>query len=261
MNATASYMREVRQHPLLTADEEAGLLGRYAESRDPAAGRRIIEAHLAFVVGIAKQYSGQRAHLADLVQEGNIGLLSALEKFDPSRGSFRQRAIFCARCAILKYMLDNSMPLALSASRRDRRLFCELSRAQKCGGLSAEKLAELVEAAEESTESLSALVEARRTAMSEIDAASHADLPSETVAANQIRGRLRAIVQLFESTLSARDREIFRARWLTERPSVQRELGRLYGLSRVRIAQIERGILNRLRILLRRELGDALEAC
>jgi RNA polymerase sigma-32 factor len=121
----AAYMQETRRYPLLTAEEEKELAVRLVEHGDSAAARRLIEANLRLVVKIAYEYRRAHKNLLDLVQEGNIGLIQAVSKFDPYRGvKLSSYAAFWIRAYILKFILNNWRLVKTKSERRRRSASC-----------------------------------------------------------------------------------------------------------------------------------------
>jgi RNA polymerase sigma-32 factor len=265
MDTIEIYKREVCRRPILPREEEADLVRQCREGSNPLATQRLVEANLRLVLSVALEYR-HHCDLSDLVQEGNIGLLKAIEnlrKFDPARGHFGAFAECWIRAAIWKYMLENAIPLAMSAPRRDRQLFCAIARANASSGLAVDHLAEVLASNAKAADLVPLLDVSLATEDEAIDGgtggAADAD---DAINAAQIRGRLHALVELFEHELTSREREIFRARWLTETPSPLQELGRRHGLHYSRISKIETKVLRRLREFLQtRQLGAALGAC
>jgi RNA polymerase sigma-32 factor len=123
----AAYMSETRRYPLLTPEEEKELAVRLVEHGDTAAARRLIEANLRLVVKIAYEYRRAHRNLLDLVQEGNIGLIQAVGKFDPYRGvKLSTYSGWWIRAYILKYILNNWRLVKIGTTQAQRKLFFNL---------------------------------------------------------------------------------------------------------------------------------------
>ncbi len=117
----AAYMSEVRRYPLLTPEEEKSLATRLVEHGDTQAARKLIEANLRLVVKIAYEYRRAHRNLLDLVQEGNIGLIQAVGKFDPFRGvKLSSYAAFWIRAYILKFILNNWRLVKIGTTQAQR---------------------------------------------------------------------------------------------------------------------------------------------
>jgi RNA polymerase sigma-32 factor len=276
----AVYMRETRRYPLLTPDEERALATRLVEHGDTKAARKLIEANLRLVVKIAYEYRRAHKNLLDLVQEGNIGLIQAVSKFDPYRGvKLSSYAAFWIRAYILKFILNNWRLVKIGTTQAQRKLFFNLRKErekleqlgfQATTALLAEKLdvpeKEVIEmerrlAAPEA--SLDAPVgggsddEGTRTRLDYLP--SEDERPDRAVAQSEFSQLLRGKLDAFARTLEGREQTIFRERWLTEEPLTLQEIGDRYQVSRERARQLERRMLDRLKKYLEAELGTSVD--
>src|SRR5882724_9342613 len=276
----AVYMRETRRYPLLTPDEERALATRLVEHGDTQAARKLIEANLRLVVKIAYEYRRAHKNLLDLVQEGNIGLIQAVSKFDPYRGvKLSSYAAFWIRAYILKFILNNWRLVKIGTTQAQRKLFFNLRKErekleqlgfQPTAALLAEKLdvpeREVIDmerrlAAPEA--SLDAPLGSSdddggtRTRLDYIP--SDEDRPDRAVAQNQFAQMLREKLEAFALTLEGREQTIFRERWLTEEPLTLQEIGDRYHVSRERARQLEKRMLDRLKKYLEAEMGTAVD--
>jgi RNA polymerase sigma-32 factor len=276
----AVYMRETRRYPLLTPDEEHALATRLVEHGDTQAARKLIEANLRLVVKIAYEYRRAHKNLLDLVQEGNIGLIQAVSKFDPYRGvKLSSYAAFWIRAYILKFILNNWRLVKIGTTQAQRKLFFNLRKErekleqlgfQPTAALLAEKLdvpeKEVIEmerrlAAPEA--SLDAPIgsgndeEGTRTRLDYLP--SEDDRPDRAVAQSEFSQLLRGKLEAFARTLEGREQTIFRERWLTDEPLTLQEIGDRYQVSRERARQLERRMLDRLKKYLEAELGTSVD--
>jgi RNA polymerase sigma-32 factor len=276
----AVYMRETRRYPLLTRDEERALATRLVEHGDTQAARKLIEANLRLVVKIAYEYRRAHKNLLDLVQEGNIGLIQAVSKFDPYRGvKLSSYAAFWIRAYILKFILNNWRLVKIGTTQAQRKLFFNLRKErekleqlgfQPTTALLAEKLdvaeKEIIEmerrlAAPEA--SLDAPLgsggddEGTRTRLDYL--ASEDVRPDRAVAQSEFSELLRTKLEAFAQTLEGREQTIFRERWLTEDPLTLQEIGDRYQVSRERARQLEKRMLDRLKKYLEAELGTSVD--
>jgi len=276
----AVYMRETRRYPLLTPDEEHALATRLVEHGDSSAARKLIEANLRLVVKIAYEYRRAHKNLLDLVQEGNIGLIQAVSKFDPYRGvKLSSYAAFWIRAYILKFILNNWRLVKIGTTQAQRKLFFNLRKErekleqlgfQPTTALLAEKLdvpeKEVIEmerrlAAPEA--SLDAPVgsgnddEGSRTRLDYLP--SDDVRPDRAVAQSEFSELLRGKLETFAGTLEGREQTIFRERWLTEEPLTLQEIGDRYQISRERARQLEKRMLDRLKKYLESELGTSVD--
>jgi RNA polymerase sigma-32 factor len=276
----AVYMRETRRYPLLTPEEEHALATRLVEHGDTSAARKLIEANLRLVVKIAYEYRRAHKNLLDLVQEGNIGLIQAVSKFDPYRGvKLSSYAAFWIRAYILKFILNNWRLVKIGTTQAQRKLFFNLRKErekleqlgfQPTTALLAEKLdvpeKEVIEmerrlAAPEA--SLDAPVgsggddDGTRT---RLDYLPSEDIrPDRAVAQSEFSQLLRGKLEAFSRTLEGREQTIFRERWLTEEPLTLQEIGDRYQVSRERARQLEKRMLDRLKKYLEAELGTSVD--
>jgi len=275
----AAYMRETRRYPLLTPEEEKELAVRLVEHGDSKAARRLIEANLRLVVKIAYEYRRAHKNLLDLVQEGNIGLIQAVSKFDPYRGvKLSSYAAFWIRAYILKFILNNWRLVKIGTTQAQRKLFFNLRKErekleqlgfQPTSALLAEKLdvpeKEVIEmerrlAAPEA--SLDAPLgsgddDGMRTRLDFLP--SEEARPDRAVAQSEFSELLRGKLEAFAQTLQGREQTIFRERWLTEDPLTLQEIGDRYQVSRERARQLEKRMLDRLKKYLEAELGTAVD--
>ncbi|HEX3757742.1 MAG TPA: RNA polymerase factor sigma-32 [Kofleriaceae bacterium] len=276
----AVYLRETRRYPLLTPEEERELATRLVEHGDTKAARKLIEANLRLVVKIAYEYRRAHKNLLDLVQEGNIGLIQAVSKFDPYRGvKLSSYAAFWIRAYILKFILNNWRLVKIGTTQAQRKLFFNLRKErekleqlgfQPTTALLAEKLdvpeKEVVEmerrlSAPEA--SLDAPVgssgddDGTRTRLDYLP--SDDVRPDRAVAQSEFSELLRGKLEQFAQTLEGREQTIFRERWLTEEPLTLQEIGDRYQVSRERARQLEKRMLDRLKKYLEAELGTSVD--
>ena len=276
----AVYMRETRRYPLLTPDEEHELATRLVEHGDTQAARKLIEANLRLVVKIAYEYRRAHKNLLDLVQEGNIGLIQAVSKFDPYRGvKLSSYAAFWIRAYILKFVLNNWRLVKIGTTQAQRKLFFNLRKErekleqlgfQPTTALLAEKLdvpeKEVIEmerrlAAPEA--SLDAPVGSSSDddgSRTRLDYLPSDDVrPDRAVAQSEFSDLLRGKLEAFAQTLEGREQTIFRERWLTDEPLTLQEIGDRYQVSRERARQLEKRMLDRLKKYLEAELGTSVD--
>ncbi|MGE0869333.1 MAG: RNA polymerase factor sigma-32 [Kofleriaceae bacterium] len=275
----AAYMAEVRRYPLLTPEEEHALAVRLVEHQDSAAARKLVEANLRLVVKIAYEYRRAHRNLLDLVQEGNIGLIQAVSKFDPYRGvKLSSYGAFWIRAYMLKFILNNWRLVKIGTTQAQRKLFFNLRKErekleqlgfQPTTALLAEKLdvseQEVVDmerrlAAPEA--SLDAPLgsgddEGTRTRLDYLP--SEGERPDRAVAQSEFSQLLKGKLETFAATLQGREQTIFRERWLTDEPLTLQEIGDRYQVSRERARQLEKRMLDRLKKYLEAELGSAVD--
>ena len=271
----ARYFAEVGRYPLLSREDEFALAERVFRSGDPDAAQKLVLANLRLVVKIALDYRRVWTNLLDLIQEGNVGLLQGVKRFDPNRGvKLSSYASYWIRAYILKYLIDNIRMVRVGSSRAERKLFFQLSRAKReleREGLEPEPrlLAERLGVRETevidiqhrlSQGDLSTDAPVRRddpggASFGESLAASDSRV-DDTVADQDMRRALREHVDRFAVGLDARDRKILRERVLAEEPKTLQEIGDELGLTRERVRQLEKKLVDGLRDYMKANLVD-----
>jgi RNA polymerase sigma-32 factor len=278
-DALQSYINQARQYKLLTPEEEHELGVRYQETGDLDAARKLVTSNLRLVVKIAHEYRKAYRNLLDLVQEGNIGLMHAVKKFDPYRGvKLSSYAAWWIRAYILKFILNNWRMVKIGTTQAQRKIFFnlrkEMDRLKALGVDNPEPklLAERMDVPEDEVRSMQ-----RRLAGSDVslDAPLQGDEPGtatrldfvtssgagpdEQVEAKEFSDILKEKLQTFGAGLTGRDREIFELRTVADEPLTLQQVGDRYGITRERARQIERRMMDRLKDYLREELGDAVD--
>ena len=264
-----AYINAVSSVPVLSAEEETELAWRFRRDNDLDAARQLVLSHLRFVVHIARGYNGYGLPLGDLVQEGNIGLMKAVKRFDPSVGvrlvSF---AVHWIRAEIHEFVLRNWRLVKVATTKAQRKLFFNLRKAkQRLGWLSAEETravaADLGVTPAEVNEMEQRLA-ARDMALDpapdaddeeRIGSPSHflpapdAD-PAELVARDDWEDNATEALGAALADLDARGRDILQRRWLSEQKATLQELAAEYGVSAERIRQVEAAAMKKLRAAL-----------
>ena len=262
--ALASYLADLKRHPLLTREEEQRY-ARAARAGDEVAKAKLINSNLRFVVNIARQYQHRGIPLADLVSEGNIGLLKAAEKFDPERGfHFTTYAVWWIRQSILK---------ALEASSRTIRLPAHAAGIVERIGWARTELSERL-SREPSVHEIAAFLDVPPHRVTELLAVSRELLSFEAPAFDDgtpaqlgdavrdhgrspeeeaMAGVLKADINHVLGSLSRRESDILQSRFgLNGRQRLTlTELGRRYRLTKERVRQIEKRALQQLQVSLR----------
>ena len=266
-----AYMDKVSRIPVLTREDEAELANRFRNEGDLEAARQLVLSHLRFVVHIARGYSGYGLPLGDVVQEGNVGLMKAVKRFDPTVGvrlvSF---AVHWIRAEIHEYVLRNWRLVKVATTKAQRKLFFNLRKMKKnLAWLSAEETAnvarDLKVTPEEVTEMEKRLA-ARDLSFDPVPDTGSEDgdetyspaayLPApDADPATQIENaewedttgdRLQSAMK----TLDARARDIVVSRWTGEATATLHDLAGKYGVSAERIRQIEANAIKKLRGLM-----------
>jgi RNA polymerase primary sigma factor len=252
------YLREISHVPLLTAAEEVSLAKAY-ERGDLAARRRLIEANLRLVVSIARRYSGRGLSFLDLIQEGNVGLMKAVERYDWRLGHrFSTYATWWIRQAVTRGLADNARTIRVPAqvvdtinrmARIERQLTQKLGRAPTPEelaeelGLKPEKVVELKRVSQEPV-SLAAPVGEDATELGELIEDDRQRPLERELADQQRHDTLAGLVE----ALPYRERTILELRYglAGNQPHTLEEVGRRFGVTRERVRQIETRTLRRL---------------
>src|SRR6185295_10624866 len=129
LDPMAAYLREVQRHPLLTPEQTHELAAKFVETQDPAIAAQLVTANLRLVVKIAYEYRRAYKNIMDLIQEGNIGLMQAVKRYDPYRGvKLSSYAAWWIRAYILRFILNNWRLVKLGTTQAQRKLFFNLNK-------------------------------------------------------------------------------------------------------------------------------------
>lgn len=271
VGSLGSYINWVNQVPLLSLEEEQELAQRLKQHNDLEAARKLVMSHLRFVVKIARGYSGYGLQQADLIQEGNIGLMKAVKRFDPSVGvrlvSF---AVHWIRAEIHEFVLRNWRIVKIATTKAQRKLFFNLRKqAKKRGWFSNDEVNAVAEQLNVSHKDVRQM-EARlnnydesfdgsddgdggESGSSWTTAPAHyledkrnqnpATLLEKSDWSNDQETRLYRALQ----TLDERSQDILQQRWLNKEKSTLHELAEKYKISAERIRQLEQNAMNKMR--------------
>jgi RNA polymerase sigma-32 factor len=276
-----AYMAEIARHPVLSREEEHELAVRYRETGDVDAAYRLVASNLRLVVKIAHEYRRTAFQLLDLVQEGNMGLMQAVKKYDPWKGvKLSSYAAWWIRAYIIRFVMENWRMVKLGTTQAQRKLFFNLAKEREkllargiepTPRLLAKNLQVEVKDVEEMTArmasedlSLDAPVradgeDARQSRMDRVPAADTA-APDERIGDEQLRRLFREKLEAFSKTITdEKERFIFDRRLLPpegEAALTLQEVGDRFRLTRERARQIEAKLTARLREYLRAEIPD-----
>ncbi len=251
--AFSAYRTELANRTTLTPEAEHDLAIRF-RAGDREAGKRLIEACLPFVMTIALEYRRWGLPLEDIVQEGNIGLLKAAERFDPSRGCrLATYAAYWIRAEIREYVARGYRIVRLGSSKSERRALRAYRRTReknpaalaKLSGLTKERAAELLPLLMARDVSLEGANDDGFAPVERM--ASAIPSPEDTAADKDERELLSKALHQVVAELSPRERRIVNERWLTESPLTLEELGVSFGVSKERVRQIEERAKKRMR--------------
>ncbi len=254
------YLKEIGRVPLLSADEERELAERMAQG-DEEAKDRLVEANLRLVVSIAKRYVGKGMFFLDLIQEGNIGLMKAVDKFDYEKGfKFSTYATWWIRQAITRAIADQARTIRIpvhmvetihKVSRKSRELLQELGReptAEEIAealGMTAEKVREIMKIAQDPVSLETPIGEEEDSHLGDFIPDDDAPQPSEIASATI----LREVIERELHTLTPREEHVIKLRFglYDGRSRTLEEVGKEFDITRERIRQIEAKALRKLR--------------
>lgn len=256
----AHYLAEIRKFPMLTQEEETTFARRWRDHADREAAYRLVTSHLRLVAKIAMRYRGYGLPIADIVSEGNIGLMQAVRRFNPERGiRLSTYAMWWIKATIQEYVLRSWSLVKISANSAQKKLFFKLR--QTKSAISALEDGDL---RPEQVKAIAAHLDVPEREVVDMDRRLRGDIslnaqthddggaegalerlvdPSPThdvaFADHQERDQRRAALNAAIEKLSPREKHIFTARYLTDDPPKLEVLAAEYGISRERVRQIE----------------------
>ena len=254
------YLKEIGKVPLLTAEEEVELAKRMAEG-DEEAKRKLVEANLRLVVSIAKRYVGRGMLFLDLIQEGNLGLIKAVEKFDYKKGfKFSTYATWWIRQAITRAIADQARTIRIPVHmvetinkliRVSRQLLQEYGREPQPEeiaaemGIAEEKVREIMKIAQEPVSLETPIGEEEDSHLGDFIPDDDAPAPAEAAAFTLLKEQLMDVLD----TLTSREEKVLRLRFGLDdgRARTLGEVGKEFNVTRERIRQIEAKALRKLR--------------
>jgi len=271
------YLKDIRKYPVLTPEEEYKLAKAYKERKDIAAANKLITSNLRFVVKIALEYIHYNVRLSDLIQEGNIGLIKALTKFDPDKGyRFISYAIWWIRAYIQSFILKTKSLVKIGTTQAQRKLFYSLAKTKreilKLSGktfdenasedetrMISEKLGVRVKDVVEMEKRLNNSDVSFDATISESDdrtlldkIASDEPTYDEKIIKEEEENIVRTRLVEFLKKANDKERYIAYNRLMSDNPKTLEEIGETFGITRERVRQIE----DRLKEKLRREFAD-----
>jgi RNA polymerase sigma-32 factor len=274
VSALTRYMAELRHHAPISREEEHELAVRWVEEGDNDAARQLVLANLRLVVKIAMEYRRAWTNTLDLIQEGNMGLVEAVQRFDPYQNvKLSTYAVYWIRAFLLKHILDNMRSVRMGTTRAQRKLFFRMNKERReleKQGFRAEPklLAERLDVTEDdvidmqhrlSTPDLSFDSPVRRDG----GTTTHGDLYSrggtsaeDAVGSRELHEVFTEHIEAFAANLGERDTQILRERILAEEPRTLADMGEEFGVSRERVRQLEARMVNDLRAYMKENLVD-----
>ena len=264
----AQYIQNVQKIPILSASEEYEYATKWTRDHDAAAAEKLVASHLRMVVSVAYDFRNYGVPFGDLIASGNMGLMQALQKFDPEKGfRFSTYAMFWIRAEIYETILQNWSIVKIGTSANQKRVFFNLARARRALGImdgnlsddQTKQIADYLNVPENDVRRMSTRMSARDVSL---NAPVHTDDDARDILSNmpddkdsiqdnmeRIEFRRRGYELLRENLdkLPTRDREILVARRLSDPALTLEALSQKYGVSRERVRQIEERAYNKLR--------------
>ena len=268
------YLSEISRYQLLTRDEEIELGRRVQEENDADAAFLLAASNLRLVVKIAMEF--QRTwmqNLMDLIQEGNIGLMQAVQKFDPYKNvKFSYYAAFWIKAYILKFIMDNWRMVKIGTTQGQRKLFFKLKKEKQKlidEGFSPETklLSDRLGVSEQEVRDMGQRLDSWDMSLDEpmkedsdtqrgAFFSSDEDSVETQVARKELETLIRDKVASFKTQLNERELDIFEKRIFTDTPATLQDLGDKYSISRERVRQLEKNIVKKMKSYLEKEIPD-----
>ncbi len=253
------YIQTIQQFPILSAEQEYEYATKWTREQDTAAAEKLVASHLRLVVSVAYDFKNYGIPISDLIASGNLGLMEALQKFDPERGfRFSTYAMFWVKAEMYETILNNWSLVRLGTSAAQKRVFFNLSRAKKALGImdthlsmdQTKQIADYLQVPENDVTRMATRMGARDLSLNapvgdsdSTDVLSNLEDKStgieDTIEALEFKRRGYELLRRHLAELPERDREILRARRLSEPVATLEVLSQKYGISRERVRQIE----------------------
>ncbi len=264
----AQYIQTIQKFPILTAEEEYEYANKWAKEQDKDAAEKLLASHLRLVVSVAYDFRNYGVPVSELIASGNMGLMQAIQKFDPEKGfRFSTYAMFWIKAEIYETILNNWSIVKIGTSANQKRVFFNLSRAKRALGIidnnlsdeQTQQIADYLNVPENDVKRMSTRMSARDVSL---NAPAHMDTDSHDILSNlpdeknsveesieqlELRRRGYELLRKHLALLPQRDREILQARRLSEPVATLESLSQKYGISRERVRQIEERAFSKLR--------------
>jgi len=263
-----SYIQAVNRVPLLSREEETTYATRFQDEQDLEAASALVLSHLRLVVAIARGYLGYGLPYGDLIQEGNVGLMKAVKRYDPTRGvRLVSYAVHWIRAEIHEFVLRNWRILKVATTKAQRKLFFNLRRMKSgfdsLGGEEIERVAQQLDVRPEDVVEMETRMGGHDIALdplAEVDEESFAPIAYLTDSEDEpgrileheegVRAKSEGLTSAL-SSLDARSRHIIEARWLREEnKATLHELAAEFGISAERVRQVEAQAIKKMRMLM-----------
>ncbi len=264
----SKYINEIQKFPILSAEQEYEYASRWAKNQDSVAAEKLVASHLRLVVSVAYDFKNYGLPISDLIASGNMGLMQALQKFDPERGfRFSTYAMFWIKAEIYETILNNWSVVKLGSSANQKRVFFNLTRAKRALGImdnnltneQTKQIAEYLSVPESDVEKMATRMSARDVSL---NAPLNTDSDSKDLLSNmadpkinieesleqlEFKRRGYELLKKHLATLPERDREILTARRLSDPAATLETLSKKYNISRERVRQIEERAFNKIK--------------
>ncbi len=259
-----TYLNEIERYPVLTREQEVELANRYKGGDDDTAVNELITSNLRFVIKVALGYRNYGIKVMDLVQEGNIGLIKAVEKFDPDKGyRLISYAVWWIKAYIQNHIIRSWSMVKMGTTQAQRKLFYRVGDLPEATDFdihldNVSKLADRINVTDDEVIDMAARLKARDLSLDELLGDSSRDSFADTLrderadqerdlAERQELQNLKRWVDEAVDKLNPREKYIVEKRILSDEPETLKELGKHFGVTRERARQIERAALQKLK--------------
>lgn len=264
----AQYIQSIQKYPILSAEQEYEYASQWVKNKDSVAAEKLVASHLRLVVSVAYDFKNYGVPVADLIASGNMGLMQALQKFDPERGfRFSTYAMFWIKAEIYETILNNWSIVKIGTSANQKRVFFNLARAKRALGImdnnlnseQTQQIADYLNVSENDVSRMSRRIGARDVSL---NSPAHNDADAHDILSNlsddkvgiedaieqlEFKKRGYELLRKHLTDLNPREREILQARRLSDPALTLESLSQKYGISRERVRQIEERAYQKLR--------------
>lgn len=264
----AQYIQSIQKYPILSAEQEYQYASQWVKNKDSVAAEKLVASHLRLVVSVAYDFKNYGVPVADLIASGNMGLMQALQKFDPERGfRFSTYAMFWIKAEIYETILNNWSIVKIGTSANQKRVFFNLARAKRALGImdnnlnsdQTRQIADYLNVSENDVSRMSRRIGARDVSL---NSPAHNDADAHDILSNlsddkvgiedaieqlEFKKRGYELLRKHLGDLPQREREILQARKLSDSAPTLEFLSQKYGISRERVRQIEERAYQKLR--------------
>ena len=275
-NGLAQYIQTIQKIPILTAEEEYEYASKWVKNHDNIAAEKLVASHLRLVVSVAYDFKNYGVPMGELIASGNMGLMQALQKFDPEKGfRFSTYAMFWIKAEIYETILDNWSIVKIGSSANQKRVFFNLARAKRALGImdnnmsddQTKMVAEYLDVPENDVKRMATRISARDVSLNApmrndeesmdvlSNMADNRENIAETVENMEMRRLGYDLLKKHLATLPERDRQILVARRLTDPALTLEALSQKYKISRERVRQIEERAFEKLRNAILQDAG------